>query len=569
MPRLTYEVPRAPLDITNQAWNDPWFAVGNLLARAWNKQYDERGIKKLMDSMSGTIPGQDATESVPTLTPEQNAQNIFMNNYNAANPLPQVGTGQIQGPEYTAGSNIPGMLEAGNIDLTNRPVVQNPDGTISTVRSVGVNLDGKEYLLPTISDDGRQLSTEEAVDQFRKTGNHLGIFDTPDAATNYAQTLHNQQAQMYGNQAPSLSSFSQAVQDAANGNLDYNQFNQVLSGQTPTADTVPKIDPNSALARQIGNYVEGATGTPAQANLLNAAANAANTPPSYKTSVPQRFNYDEWEASMREAGRRQGRPDYQIQEAIDRMAPAAKAAETKYNDYMSGQLISALGPALEDAQQSGDYSKVYGLYNELEKYDPDYAKRLLTNTTSPKDIQSHLWDENKTNEANQIWHDRANTTYILGQQGAENQLNRDLRKQEGMYILSKKYGITPRGYSSGARSSSSSSGKSGGGTPSAQNQLIANMAESARNAFASGNLDQIQKVTSDIQTWLDAVDADPEERYKYSDSVYNIMKEAAYTGNNLASYLNGDITSADQYGSAVMNAGSPWAPYLYNNRIKK
>jgi hypothetical protein len=92
----------------------------------------------------------------------------------------------------------PGELERGNIDLYSRPVVNNPDGSISTVASMSANFDGREYVLPTISDDGRHMPETEAVDVFRKSGKHLGAFDTPDNATAFAQWLHDQQAAHYG-----------------------------------------------------------------------------------------------------------------------------------------------------------------------------------------------------------------------------------------------------------------------------------------------------------------------------------------------------------------------------------
>ncbi|MGT2430657.1 hypothetical protein ACU4HD_21920 [Cupriavidus basilensis] len=96
-----------------------------------------------------------------------------------------------------------GLLEPGNIDLTKRPVVKNPDSSISTVRSMSVGMDGKEYLIPTVADDGsRILSDEEAIKQFQRTGKHLGAFDTPEHATAYADTLHNDQARMYAPTAP-------------------------------------------------------------------------------------------------------------------------------------------------------------------------------------------------------------------------------------------------------------------------------------------------------------------------------------------------------------------------------
>lgn len=90
-----------------------------------------------------------------------------------------------------------GLLEAGNIDLHNRPRVQNPDGSISTVRSVSMNFGDGEVLVPTVSEDGRIMTDDEAADQYRRTGRHLGRFSTPDHADAYAQQLHTDQEREY------------------------------------------------------------------------------------------------------------------------------------------------------------------------------------------------------------------------------------------------------------------------------------------------------------------------------------------------------------------------------------
>ena len=119
-------------------------------------------------------------------------RDLLMESLNSDGRGIQAGGGQRQASQPS------GLIEPGNIDLNNRPVVQNADGTISTVRSISVGFGNKTVLLPTVSEDGRIMSDDEAVDQFKKTGAHLGVFSNEKAANRYAVDLHNQQAEMYG-----------------------------------------------------------------------------------------------------------------------------------------------------------------------------------------------------------------------------------------------------------------------------------------------------------------------------------------------------------------------------------
>lgn len=91
-----------------------------------------------------------------------------------------------------------GQIQRGNIDLATRPVVRNADGSISTERSFSIEVDGKEYLIPQVSPDGRVLSHERAIDEFKRTGKHLGVFQSAEDADRYARQLSAAQGRRFG-----------------------------------------------------------------------------------------------------------------------------------------------------------------------------------------------------------------------------------------------------------------------------------------------------------------------------------------------------------------------------------
>ena len=86
-------------------------------------------------------------------------------------------------------------VEEGTLDLGNRPVIRNRDGSISTVRSISIGEDGREILLPTVRTGlPRAMTNHEAVDWYHRTGEHLGKFNSPEDATVRAKQIHRDQA---------------------------------------------------------------------------------------------------------------------------------------------------------------------------------------------------------------------------------------------------------------------------------------------------------------------------------------------------------------------------------------
>lgn len=98
---------------------------------------------------------------------------------------------RIQNSDNVAMRATDGVAIPGNIDMNTRPQVKNDDGSISTVRSIGVEFDGLNYVIPTVSDDGKILTDKQAIDLFKKTKKHLGAFKTEEEATAFAKSLHD------------------------------------------------------------------------------------------------------------------------------------------------------------------------------------------------------------------------------------------------------------------------------------------------------------------------------------------------------------------------------------------
>lgn len=111
--------------------------------------------------------------------------------------------------------NAPVEGYAGNIDLANRPTINNADGSVSTEKSFSFKDEktGKEVLIPLIVGD-QELSQKEAIDHYYKTGENLGIFNTPEEADAMAMKIHERGYALEGGAIQSARVYNQRFDPA-------------------------------------------------------------------------------------------------------------------------------------------------------------------------------------------------------------------------------------------------------------------------------------------------------------------------------------------------------------------
>lgn len=320
--------------------NDPWFGLGYLLAQGYNRQYDQRGVEKsvqeLQNSLGPTQAERDNAQSavliqLPTMEEDYNQLNQYLDNalksgagYNAnpaAQTLPEAPAGTLYNPTI--------MTYAGNIDLTNRPQHQNADGSISTVRSMSFNDNGKEVLIPTIAQDGTLMNDEQAIDYYRRTGQNLGVYDTVDEANRAAESIHNSEAYRISE----LPSYNFGVGDAR----AYETDNRAAISALADAQAADRL---------------------------------------------RNFDINQWQANETAKLISQGRTPEQIDAAMAAMLPQAQALEQRNKDLDTQDALAMLG----NLDLSAGYDpRAYQLIGRLSKSNKELATMLARDVISPRD----------------------------------------------------------------------------------------------------------------------------------------------------------------------------------------
>ena len=157
----------------------------------------------------------------------------------------------------------------------------------------------------------------------------------------------------------------QGAIDKANGNVQASQVtpNENIAFQEYLKNNAPHMDASGNLSN-----MDAAANLQAQKQQATAQVAENNMRP---------FSVEDWEAQVWAEGRKQGRPDYQIQAVIDRMKPQAEAAERKYNDKMKERYLNQYYNNLPNADGTGgDPAMRLDAQIGLYKYDPDAARIL-------------------------------------------------------------------------------------------------------------------------------------------------------------------------------------------------
>lgn len=131
-----------------------------------------------------------------------------------------------------------GELEPGNIELDKRPVVRNEDGSISTIKSISIEEDGREVLIPTIDENGKEMTEEESIERYLGTGQHLGKFDSRENATTWAKNLSERQGKAF-------KTYKGASPQDITGRLE--------TGKTNPVEGVKNISKDSKGTKSYGN----------------------------------------------------------------------------------------------------------------------------------------------------------------------------------------------------------------------------------------------------------------------------------------------------------------------------
>lgn len=234
-------------------------------------------LERMFDAVTGSVPS--------FLSPDVPTPEAVLQTQPSPKPSPLKGRPAQGTPEYLAeheARRVPtgdwqeldkqsgGQFGKGNIDLNNRSIQVHKNGKdYSSLESMSFEENGQEVLIPTVV-NGKLLSDDAAIAHYRKTGQHLGKFASPEEASAYALQLERRQ-QAYYEKGP-----GRAILDKTLKPPQPKQY--TLTGQLPDISSISPKDQKPLVftdkAGKVTRTVEPKTPKPRPSSLDKLAESA-------------------------------------------------------------------------------------------------------------------------------------------------------------------------------------------------------------------------------------------------------------------------------------------------------
>lgn len=297
--QLSYQTATIDPTIAGYAARDPGFALGLLLGRGWVENYNERGIRKLQDSLKGkdglTPAGEPAKPSEQSQTNSETASadnakqvpQIFSANQSptmqTVNPYqpqavnasqPMTDTQKAVMENAVANASTPQAGDAGYKDALMarvRNILYDPNnqwaqsaarGAIyNKLKAMGDPGGGNPYAIGNYDDPSKNFSQQALAQSFANKW-------TPQAVMNADGTVTQNAAPGYVSNSPLQGASMYAIQGNANQGIQPTdmaaQFRAYLNGETPqTAPVLDAVQAQQAVADNTQNVI------PPQAKTAN------------------------------------------------------------------------------------------------------------------------------------------------------------------------------------------------------------------------------------------------------------------------------------------------------------
>lgn len=302
--QLSYQTATIDPTIAGYAAKDPGFALGLLLGRGWVENYNERGIRKLQESLKGkdgltpADANADAASGTPAATDTANAAAANASSDNAK-PTPQIFSAnqnpvmaQVDPYKITpmavqpsdvqkavmentiANASAPQAGDAGYKDALMarvRNILYDPNnqwaqsaarGAIyNKLKAMGDPGGGNPYAIGNYDDPSKNFSQQALAQSFANKW-------TPQAVMNADGTVTQNAAPGYVSNSPLQGASMYAIQGNANQGIQPTdmaaQFRAYLNGETPqTAPVLDAVQAQQAVADNTQNAI------PPQAKTAN------------------------------------------------------------------------------------------------------------------------------------------------------------------------------------------------------------------------------------------------------------------------------------------------------------